>query len=63
MKRFARFMADAAIVAVPALLRDAAGLAGAGAVAYGAWLVYPPAGFMVGGGLLIAGAWLSGKGA
>jgi len=45
-------------VAVPGLLRDLAGLSGVGLVAYGAWLVYPPAGFIVGGSLLIVGALL-----
>lgn len=38
------------------LLRDLAGLAGAGLAAYGAWLIYEPAGFITGGALLIAGA-------
>jgi hypothetical protein len=45
------------------LARDAAGLAGACLLSYGAWLVYPPAGFIAGGALLIAGAWLSARGA
>jgi hypothetical protein len=44
--------------AVPGLLRDLAGLSGVGLVAYGAWLIYPPAGFIVGGSLLIVGALL-----
>lgn len=43
---------------VPSALRDLAGLAGVGLIAYGAWLVYPPAGFITGGVLLIAGALL-----
>lgn len=47
-----------AAAAVPALLRDLAGLSGVGLVAYGAWLIYPPAGFIVGGSLLILGALL-----
>lgn len=33
-------------------------LAGAGCVAYGAWLIYPPAGFIVGGLLLLVGGYL-----
>lgn len=45
-------------VALPALLRDLAGLCGVGLVSYGAWLVYPPAGFIVGGAMLIVGALL-----
>lgn len=40
------------------VMRDLAGLAGAGLVAYGAWLVFPPAGFITGGVLLLAGALL-----
>ena len=48
----------ATVAAVPGLLRDLAGLCGVGAVAYGAWLVYPPAGFIVGGSFLILGALL-----
>lgn len=42
----------------PSVLRDIAGLIGAGLVAYGAWLLAPAAGFIVGGALLLAGAWL-----
>jgi hypothetical protein len=35
-------------------------LAGAGSVAYGAWAIYPPAGFIVGGALvLLAGVRLA----
>jgi hypothetical protein len=33
---------------------DAPILAGMGLLAYGAWLTFPPAGFIVGGALLIA---------
>lgn len=46
---------------LPGLACDAAGYAGAGAIAYGAWLIYPPAGFLVGGALLIVGALLYGR--
>lgn len=35
------------------MLVDISGVAGAGLMAYGAWLVYPPAGYLVGGALLI----------
>lgn len=31
-------------------------LGGAGSIAYGAWMIYEPAGFIVGGILLIAGS-------
>ena len=40
--------------AAPVVVRDLAGLAGAGLIAYGAWLVYPPAGFVVAGAELVA---------
>jgi hypothetical protein len=45
-----------------ALARDLAGVAGAACVAYGAWLVYHPAGFIVGGALLVAGTVLFERG-
>lgn len=35
---------------------------GAGAVAYGAGLVYQPAGFVVGGLFLLAAGWLTARG-
>lgn len=43
------------------VLRDAAGVIGAGAISYGAWLAWAPAGFVVGGGFLLALAWLTSK--
>ena len=43
---------------VPGLVRDLAGLCGVGLVSYGAWMIYPPAGFITGGILLIVGALL-----
>lgn len=45
--------------AIPALVRDVVGLAGVGLVSYGAWLTYPPAGFITGGVLLIVAAALA----
>ena len=41
---------------MPGLIRDLAGLCGVGLVSYGAWMIYPPAGFIVAGILLIVGA-------
>ena len=38
-------------------------LAGAGSIAYGAWLVFEPAGFMVGGALGIGIGYLIARGA
>lgn len=43
------------------LVIDLAGLAGAAAIAYGAWLVHEPAGFIIGGALLLAAAWLGAR--
>lgn len=41
------------------VLRDLVGIAGAGLISYGAWLVYVPAGYAVGGLLLLIGAFLA----
>ena len=41
--------------AVPGTVRDLAGLCGVGLVSYGAWMIYPPAGFITAGILLIVG--------
>lgn len=40
---------------LPTFLRDLAGLAGVGLVAYGAWLLHPAAGYITGGTLLLVG--------
>ncbi len=40
------------------LIRDGAGISGVVLVSYGAWLILPAAGFITGGLLLIAGAFL-----
>ncbi len=47
------FAAVAALL--PTLLRDAAGIAGAALIAYGAWQVFRPAGFITAGALMLAG--------
>ncbi len=44
--------------AMPGLVRDLAGLCGVGLVSYGAWMIYPPAGFITAGLLLIVGTLL-----
>ena len=44
--------------AVPGIVRDLAGLCGVGLVSYGAWMIYPPAGFITAGILLIVGTLL-----
>lgn len=43
------------------LLRDAAGLGGVASIAYGSWLIYSPAGFIVGGLIVLAGAVLASR--
>lgn len=40
-------------------VRDLAALVGIGLMSYGAWLAYRPAGYITGGILLLAGAWIS----
>ena len=45
----------------PHVVADGLGFAGAGAIAYGAWLIYAPAGFLVGGVLLMALSMLIGR--
>ena len=51
----------AAVRRTPHIVADALGFAGAGAIAYGAWLIYAPAGFLVGGVLLMALSMLIGR--
>lgn len=70
MLKAAAAMAPARIPALRAAAAWAAGwipdaliASGAGAVAYGAWLVYPPAGHIVGGVLAMAGGVLLARGA
>jgi hypothetical protein len=46
---------------VPHVIADGLGFAGAGAIAYGAWLIYVPAGFLVGGMLAIGLSVLIGR--
>lgn len=48
--------------AVAGWMPDACMTAGAGAVAYGASLVYQPAGYVVGGVFLLAAGWLLARG-
>lgn len=43
---------------LPVVMRDLSGLGGVASATVGAWQIYRPAGFIVGGLFLIAGAWL-----
>lgn len=45
----------------PHAICDLAGFVGAGTISYGSWLIYEPAGFLVGGLLLMAFAMLIGS--
>lgn len=59
LKRTARFVGAGLRAigrALPGTIVDAAGLAGVASISYGAWLIYVPAGFIVGGALLLIGA-------
>ncbi|MCJ3024296.1 hypothetical protein LLF05_05870 [Escherichia coli] len=40
------------------ILTPLVGVLGALLLAYGAWLIYPPAGFVVGGALCLCWSWL-----
>jgi hypothetical protein len=62
MKRLANGLLVAISLAVkqlPDFLRDALGVVGAGLIAYGAWLISPACGYIVGGILLLIGSILS----
>lgn len=37
---------------------DCAGICGCGLIVYGTWLVFQPAGYIVGGVMLVAATWL-----
>lgn len=59
MRRAAAIVIGTLAAAAPALVRDIAAVAGAGLVSYGAWLAYPPAGFVCLGVMLLAASILS----
>jgi len=59
-RAFAR-IGGAVVRRVPHVIADGLGFAGAGAIAYGAWLIYVPAGFLVGGMLAIGLSVLIGR--
>lgn len=49
------------IGALGGYVTDVAAIAGVGAITYGFWLIYHPAGWIVGGSLALAGAWLAAR--
>lgn len=54
MPKAGRILAD--------MIRDAAGLGAVASISYGAWRIYEPAGFIVGGVLVLAGVFASSLG-
>ena len=54
-------LVSACAMAVGVVLRDMIGLAAVGLIAYGAWLIFPPAGFIAGGGLLLVGSLIASR--
>lgn len=54
LRRWQLAAAGAAGVLVAGLLRALPGLVGLGLVAYGAWLAWPPAGYLIAGALILA---------
>lgn len=50
-------MARLAVIA-----RDAIGVSAVASISYGAWLIYPPAGFVTGGLLILAGVIAAARG-
>lgn len=48
--------------ALPDLAQTAAGLGAVASIAYGAWQVYAPAGWIVGGSLVLVGVCLGARG-
>ena len=56
-----RAFGASAATAAPVLARDLIALAAVGLIAFGAWRIYEPAGFIVGGALLLTGALLTAK--
>ncbi|WP_319798315.1 hypothetical protein [Nitrobacter sp.] len=57
-----KLLAGGAAKVLPEITRDIFGLAGAASVSYGAWMIYPPAGFIVGGALMMLGSVLTAMG-
>lgn len=43
------------------VIRDIAGVGAVASISYGAWLIYQPAGFIVGGALVLTGVIASGR--
>jgi hypothetical protein len=46
---------------LPGIARDLAGLVGVALMVYGAWLIYPPAGYITAGLLLLVGSLLAAR--
>jgi hypothetical protein len=55
------FLAGVVVREFIALLPDAAGITGGVLVSRGAWMIYHPAGYIVGGGVLLAASFLASR--
>ncbi|WP_164903250.1 hypothetical protein [Rhizobium leguminosarum] len=47
---------------VAVFARDAVGVSAVASISYGAWLIYPPAGFIVGGLIILSGVIAAARG-
>lgn len=61
LSRVGRRLAAAVAARAPGVLSDGIGFAGAITVCYGVWLIYPPAAYILGGFMLIAGSMVIGR--
>lgn len=58
MKARDRRIVTAAVDVLPRFLRDGVGLAAVASISYGSWLAWEPAGYIVGGSLVLIGVLL-----
>jgi len=56
MRRAVAIVIDGIAAAGPTIARDVAAICGVGLVSYGAWLAYPPVGFIVLGVMVLLAA-------
>ena len=59
--RVAAYVFGGVASVAPAVIRDLSAIAGAGLVAYGAWLAYPPAGYIIAGAIMLTAAILGAR--
>lgn len=61
MRAIAATVFSGVVNTVPIVVRDVSAIGGAGLIAYGAWLAYPPAGYVVVGLVLLAASILGAR--